>query len=661
VERWTRIAVGVSALCCGATLAWLVAPVSPLVPWATAGAFVASFALARISLPLGLAPGLVLTYVAPAMLMVALRSPDYHHVVIWLATLAGPLAAASDWPRWHLPPAWRLPLVAWALVLAATWPIIVGREIDFSVVAARTFDTPNALQGGPPPLTAAWVASVALGQLVGILWLDLLWGRFGHERLRRAERVVLVPLLVSAVLTSAAGLYQRYVDINWLNVGDWPSLSRAGGLMLDANSFGTAAAIWAAAAIALAWRLRRPFVAGAAVTAVLLGGMWSSGSRTALLTAIVGLLAVAVAVAVRARAWQARLAPVALLLAAGVLVLVGAVQSGDRSNPLTRFLDNIPRADDGGVARLLQDMWARDGYGPAAAQAISEHPWTGIGVGAFNPLSTDYSYLATGALVPADNAQNWWRHQVVELGLAGAAPSLVFSLIVLLLVWKGVVATDNVAPATVLRGVLVGVGLVSLVGVATQHPALFLTFVTLLYWLGALAEPTPAIAPPPAAQRAAWWAIVILAIAVAAGQAWSATADLRVPMRATRVGFPYGYGFSAPSPDPALGEVRWTGGHAVGVIPAQHAYFQVTASPPHEDIAVNPVRVRLWRGATLAADVELSGTDGVTRLLRVPEGHRHLMIETDVSRVRGDGWGLKLAGRWVRQVPPDFPPDQVIP
>ena len=40
--------------------------------------------------------------------------------------------------------------------------------------------------------------------------------------------------------------------------GTWPRLGRASGLMLDANSFGTAAAIWAPLAMALMWRLGRP-------------------------------------------------------------------------------------------------------------------------------------------------------------------------------------------------------------------------------------------------------------------------------------------------------------------------------------------------------------------------------------------------------------------
>ena len=125
---------------------------------------------------------------------------------MWLALLAGPLVAASDWSRWHTPHAGLIALAAWAFVMALTWPIIARREIDFSLVAARTLDTPNGLLAPPPPTSAAAVVLAALGQLLGLLWLDLLWARFGADRLRHAERLVFLPLVVSIALACAAGL-----------------------------------------------------------------------------------------------------------------------------------------------------------------------------------------------------------------------------------------------------------------------------------------------------------------------------------------------------------------------------------------------------------------------------------------------------------------------
>jgi hypothetical protein len=203
--------------------------------------------------------------------------------------------------------------------------------------------------------------------------------------------------------------------------------------------------------------------------------------------------------------------------------------------------------------------------------------------------------------------------------------------------------------------VLIGLGIASLLGVATQHPALFLTFTTLLYWFGALLEmPTPVTGPRRVAP-AVWMALVAIAVVAAAGQLMSAKGDLRVPLRALRWGFPYAYGFSAAEPDTQLGPVRWTTRRAVGVVRAEHAYFAITASTPHAD-ATNPVQVRLWRGTERIADVESRSSEPLTWLVRVPDGQRFLMIETEVTPVASDGTGLKMSGRWLREIPPGMTP-----
>ena len=330
-------------LAAGVAHALLVGHALPALPWASGGAFLVSFALARLSLPLALMPTLLLVYTAPAILMIAFgATPTTHDILVWLALLAGVLVAASDWSRWHLPPAWTPWVVAWALVIAVTWPIVAGREIDFSLVAARTLDTPNGMGAGPPRLVAAAITLAALGQLTGVLWLDLLWARFGRERVGRAERWVFVPLVVSIAIASGAGLYQRYGDVSWLVVAPWTELQRASGLLLDANSFGTAAAIWAPLAIVLARRLGRPGWTGAVVSMLLLGGVWSSGSRTAFLIAVVGCTALFVTTYQRMQAWPARFGVAAILVTTAAVVAFGGLRSDDRANPIARLLDTVP-------------------------------------------------------------------------------------------------------------------------------------------------------------------------------------------------------------------------------------------------------------------------------------------------------------------------------
>ncbi|MGE3274265.1 MAG: O-antigen ligase family protein [Vicinamibacterales bacterium] len=663
MERATRLIVTGSAIACGAAYAAVVAASDPRVSIAAAAAFLLTFGLSRWSLPLGLVPVLLTAYLAPALLMVAFGSVDYHYLVVWMAGLGGPVLGAGDHRRWHLPASWLPPLAGWALLVAVTWPIVAGREIDFSLLAYRA-DTPNGLLVGPPATAVAWILSVALGHLLGILWLDLLWARFGHHRLRRAERIVMLPLLASAVLGGAAALYQALGDITWLNPGDWPSLDRAGALMLDANSFGTSAALWAPLAAVLAWRLKRPIWLGLALGAFLAAAMWATGSRTALVTTAIGMAGLVGALGRRAAIPVRTLVPIGLLVgsAAVFLLLTVGANIGGKGNPVRRLVDTLPSADELSTEGLVDVLWNRNGYGVAAGQAITEHPVAGVGIGAFNLLSTDYYYLASGGLIKPDNAQNWWRQEVVELGFAGAIFPVGFSFVVLLLVWREPSAASHGPSALVLRAALAGLGIASLFGVATQHPAVWLTFVTLVFWLAALGEPALPVATSPwqATPRAAWAAVMCIVAVGAGALVVSARGDLRVPVRALRTGFPYAYGISAAEPSDDYGELRWTAGHAVAVVPAEHAWFETTIWTLHPDVAQAPVRVRVWRQEGPVIDYQAGDARPRTRYLRVPDGATRLFLEFDASRTFGSGRGLRLAGRWLRDLPPDAPPDAVV-
>ena len=548
MERLSRLVPLVSLLAAGAAHAYLMSTRVPELPWAAGGLFVASFAMTRLSLPFALMPALLLAYATPALMLVAVGEAGAHDPLIWLSLLAGPLVASGDWSRWHTPRLWTPLLAMWALMIALTWPIIAGREIDFSLLAAATFDTPNGLLAPPPPLAAALVTGAAMGQLLGILWVDLLWQRFGAERLGRMERWILTPLAISSVIGSVAGLYQRYVDPGWLPFWQWQQMGRSASLMLDANSFGMAAAIWAPLAIVLSRRFGRLLAVGISIAAVLLAGVWSSGSRTAFAVAVFGVLGVFVTSIVQSRSWRGRLALV-MVLAASVAAVGTAASRATGTNPIRRLIENVPAAEAGGARRLLRALWERDGYGTAAAQAISEHPATGVGIGSFNHLAGDFSYRSAGAVLAPDNAQNWWRQQVVEFGVLGAAPIVTFSLLMVMIVLRAPAVDDRRWPAAILRSVLVGIGLVSLVAVPTQHPALWLTVVTVVFWLSALVARSHLVAAGQVQSRWIWIAIAALPLAVGAGQLQSATTDLRVPVRAARSGFPYAYGFTTPDGD----------------------------------------------------------------------------------------------------------------
>jgi hypothetical protein len=652
VERASRIVVLASTVLAAGGYAWLTAPVLPAgVLAAAAGLLAATFALARVAAPIGLLPLLLSAYLGPGLLRAAFGTADYHLILVWLAMLAGPVLALSPWRGWHLPALLRILVAGWALVIALTWPIVALREIDFSVVAARTLDTGNGLRAGPPWHAAAWVTTVALGQMLGLLWLDLLWLRYGGSRLAQAARQVAAPLAVSAAVGAAAGLYQTSVDLQWMNAGDWPSLGRAAGLMLDANSFGMSAAVWTAMASVGWWQGGRSRLAAFAVTGLLLAGMWTSGSRTALLTLVAGLAGVVVAALRRLGPWQARLVPVGVLvtLAALVLVLSVAPRTASRSSPLARVLDTLPAADRPSLERFAVEMWERDGYGVAAASALAEFPVSGVGVGAFNMLASDYAFAARGAAIQPDNAQNWWRHQLVELGAAGGLTSVLFSLVLIGLMWRARARPGHESATTVVKSVLAGIGLAACLGVPTQHPALWLTFVTLVFFLLALVSPWPFLDVRTAVARPAWTAVWGVAVLCAALQWQAADGPLRVAVRAQRFGFPYAYGFSAPLPASGFDQLRWTGRRAVAVLPVQARRLELQMWALHPDIAAAPVRVRVTAGAQVVADEDLRDQKPIVRVVEAPPGARLLPLDIEVSRTFGGGRGLRVGARWRRE------------
>ena len=651
--RLTKVIVLGSTLLAFAAHAWLLSPLHPWLWWVVAAAFGTSLAISKASLTLGLVGPLLLAYTAPVVLMLSAGGLDYSLIVVWLALVAGPIFAGSDWRRWHTPAWWTLALVAWAVILALTWPVIALREIDFSLIAAGTLNTPNGLFAPAPPISAASVVLTALGQMIGLLWLDFLWARFGTARLPQVERFVLIPMILSVAFASAVGLYQKAVDITWLSVKPWSELGRAAGTMLDGNSFGTAAAIWASLTLALTWRLGWPIAAGAVVTALLAAGMWASGSRTALLVLLVGLASLAVALPPGARRRDGRFWTI-LIPAATVVILMFGLRSSDPNNPLARLMEGLP-GETGGLATIAHQLWERGGYASVTARMLADYPWTGIGVGTFPLLAREVGVVTLAISILGDNAQNWWRHQIAELGLLGAIPAVALSIGILSMLVAGTPVGTHRRSVTVIRGTVLGVGLVCLVGVATQHPALFLTFVTIVFWLGALLETPPRpLAPGP------WWGVFALALFVVAGQMSDATNDLRVPHRALKYNFTYGYGFSEPEPDPVLGMTRHTRTHAVGVIEAEHAYFRVTLIVPQATTA-QPVQVRLWRARNLILDQRVSSSEPIVRFIGVVAGDDQLMIELDVSRAAADGTGLTFAGTWLREIPAGTDPGLVVP
>lgn len=654
----TRLTLICSIVLAGVVHAWLASGRPWLAP-AIALAFAVSALVSRVSLVGALVPVLAATYFAPAITYVAFGASDYHTTAIWLAALAGPVIVHSDPTRWHLPRRWAFPFVAWALVIAVSWPIVAGREVDFSFVAARTYDTTTSAFGAPPRLAAAWIVIVALSQMLGILWLDLLWARFSGSRLRQAERWIIRPLVVSACIGAAAGLYQALIDLEWLNLPVWIHGARAGGLMLDANSFGMSAAMWAPIGVALSWRSDRARWAGPAAYALLASAvLWAAGSRTALLALIIGTAGLLVGFARRRGVWSGQVVVAAVVLSAVLAGLAVALAPQlDQSNPVRRVVDRLPNPRAGELRRFLDEMWTRYGYGTAAAAMTADHPLTGVGIGGFHIVAADYMFREKPFFLPTpDNAQNWWRHQLAELGLLGALPSWWISALLIAAVWQGTRGTEPTA--NVLSAGLAGVGAASLLGVPTQLPAIWIAFITLTFWLLALPGPN---APNVEQERRSWvWAAAcVLAAVVALGQAITARADLRVPHRAMRSGLTFGYGLSPSEGLSEFGELRWSAGRALEVLRVGNRWLRITVWAPHPDIASRPVTLNVAVNDRRVVTYTLNTSQPVTYYVATPDA-RFALLEMEVSREMRPDRALQVATAWLPEPPATAPSTQII-
>ena len=654
MERVSRLIVTGSIALAGVTHAWLV-NWQPGVRLAAGVAFVAMFVLARVNLRIALAAVLGLTFVAPALLATIFGTPEYHQIIVWLAGLAGVLLAQRDSQRWHVPANWTTPLALWALVVAVTWPIVAMREVDFSVVALQSVHSTNPLLQASPRLAAAFVVILALTQLLGIVWLDALWANY-RNRPTDFARFVAVPLIASAVVGALAGIYQRFVDLSWMNLHIWSNMQRAGGLMQDANAFGTGAAFLAPAALALVWFTGSGRFLGVLAMIILTAGMWAAGSRTALLVFGSGMVALIIALLRERGLWHRNTGHI--VAAVAVVAMIGAAavvpRNFESSNPLERAFARIPPLEASEIKRFATELWVRFGYGRAADLMVLEHPISGVGVGAFHVVAPEYIYRDIGRVLPSDNAQNWWRHQLAELGVLGAMPAVWFSIIVALLC-RADSNSATTRTATTLRGSLVGLGLASLVGVPTQGPAMTLTFGTMLFWL-AIARPLrTADGSPPTRVLRPWMAIIPLVVATSL--AISARGDLRVPHRAARAAVPYSYGLMAPQEVSQYGEIRWMGRRAVWVLPASARWLRLSIWAPYPDIRSNAVDLEVRVNGSETISTKLS-TSGPTALFVEVTGAAGV-LEMRASRELLPGRALQLAASWHREVPPSVEEDKI--
>lgn len=355
----------------------------------------------------------------------------------------------------------------------------------------------------------------------------------------------------------------------------------------DINAAGS---MFAMLILACASCLYRPgwsrWLLAGAMTTMAVGGLWLSGSRTALAAALVVTVGALAVMALRARPEQRRRAAAAL---AGV-ILVGAAAVA--AYPATRNFAVSSSIDSRLILfRTAVNMWR-------------DTPVTGAGVGTFFTRSTDYGsaeidkILVTGRL--KENAHNYFLQMLAELGVIGFAA---FVALLASALWFG------------RHAVWLAAGVVTFLATSlTGHPQLVSNAV-MPFWLvfGALA----ATASTPTARTAKIqsWILAILVIILA----------LTMPFRAGRMRD------AIPLEHVGLGVSLWQtseDGYRYRVADERAAVFVPTGSE-----MVIPVRLGPESSAAATVDVRVDGVV-VNRLILTADQWTELRLSIRNARRR---------------------------
>jgi hypothetical protein len=585
---------------------------------------------------------------------------EYHG--LWFGFILGVVCAASPVTRWAIHGWMKIPLASWALGIALTLPVVLWREADFSwSTFSQYYHASNSGAGGPAPIVAIFIIEIALMQMLGVLLFDAFFALSPTLDERRFRRLVIWPFAVSVLAGSAIALYQGLVDVYWWNGHLWPGANRAGGGLVDGDAFGALAGFWSIAIFAAADTPAA--TAAACVIAVFcLGALWATGSRMALLAALIGYGSTMLA-SFRLRSWRNR------VMVLGSAVVLAAVVSAiglsmPTTGPIGRIKKSLPDPSWKAVTAFAKNELFDRGapFGTVSVELIATYPVAGVGVGCFEHLFPDYAYRIDQFRRPVENAQSWYRHQLAELGVLGSAGWLVwfaaFGWWVLRTRAEGRAGLRLAA----IRGALIAIAVVSIVSMPTRNPASGITFWPMAFWFVAIAGPAAwsRVSAEWNASRLsiAWTATWMIAISAAGVTAWQARQDLRPPFRALLADWRYERGVYPVEHD-AGGDFWWTSQESVLTRETKSGYLKLDMWLGHPDIAARPVRVRLWVRERLVDDVEVSSGEHIVRYVWIPDGTKNLMISTKVSRTWDPGYGtphpLGLAMRdwtYVSEPPP---------
>ena len=601
---------------------------------------------------------------------------------VTLAALFGSLLPRVPLDRWELPRPWRLPLGVWALTLALAWPVMIVREAGLRLGTLRDTGALDSWAYLNTPQVESWILFVLLTQLVALVWMEWLCVESAKAGLKTrlyagpyAAPLAVHGLWIGASLASLVAIYQGTVNIAFLSGGPWPALRRAAGTLLDANAYGTVAALAGPLAfVSIPFLpIRHPRAAQAAALALNWAGAWMSGSRTALVCGAFGTILLVYELLRSGRHEEkAQHGMPSLLAGAAVIVLLFIVGAG-AIGPLQRITEaRAPGAS-------LRELWTRGGYGSVATRMVRDYPLTGVGAGSFNWMAPDYWRVMANDKLPFDNAQNWWRHQVAELGLIASLPILLWSLLIAWLAITRRAPPDARVETQTLRGLLLGIGAASLLGMPTQNPIVLLTFFYIVARFEMLTRPATAGGPEPGdhgaaggpdhlrqghggppklyaeaegpplrpvtsnnhwvveaglqtrLSRLAWILGILIAVGYAGGQLVLARGPLKPLERAARTNRDYVIG-TYPAERLPQGQFRWTKKHATFALAVPSRYLVLTYHVEHPDAGTHPVKLRITTPCQTLVDEFRFDSAADARAFELPQAQTRIVFETDVSR-----------------------------
>jgi hypothetical protein len=557
--------------------------------------------------------------VAPAVISVAIGHFYSPELTVWLAAVVGLLLVRGSLGQWQLPKHLVAPLSLWAGVVAFSWPVIALREFDFDfAVLGLGSSVSGSRSAGLPLVTVGWVASVAFGQIIGILWYDWLYAEF-RDRPNEFRRVVVWPITFGAALAGMHAAYQGFVDLRFVSAGAWPTVGRASGALLDANASGTFLALAFGPTVALAVGGKQATrVLAIALSCLMVVGTLVTGSRTAALALGVSFVVIAV------RLLPVRLRGLQWIFGAVVVSAILTLSLSSVTGPAERIAELLPSLSARDVRRALVELWERNGYGRAAVWMIREYPLAGIGVGSFHQLAPDFFYERTTSVIPPDNAQNWYRHQLAELGLLGSVGWIAWTAIlggILLRTFR-----SGRPQGVAFASAAAGFGIASLLGMPGQNISMALMFWVCCFGF-ATGVPTDVGRIASITSRSWRVALVLLLGSHVALTSLAATDDLRVPHRAARFGFDYAYGFY-----PDHNGHKWTGARAVAVPYAPTNWVKLSAWVLHPDADRHPVEVDVWVDGKRITHRKLPRNIPILHYVRLPSANRRFVLEVRVAR-----------------------------